>query len=82
MPDRAKRSSEADRAAIAGRFDRAAEIRMTPALLMFILLERGCETFTSGDDCIKSGRYPLAKYGADQMCDPCMAKLAQEGEQQ
>lgn len=26
MPDRAKRSSEADRAAIVGRFDRAAEI--------------------------------------------------------
>ena len=57
------------------------EIRMTTGLRMAILLERGCETFTSGDDCIRAGRHPLAKYGADQMCDPCMAKLATESEE-
>ncbi len=56
------------------------EVRLTPALLMFILLERGCETFTGPSDCITSGRHPLAKYDADQMCVPCMAKLAQQGE--
>lgn len=57
------------------------EVRMTPGLLMFILLERGCEKFTGESDCVNSGRHPLAKYGADQMCDPCMAKLAQQSEE-
>lgn len=51
------------------------EIRMSPKLLLFILSEQGCQEFTKGD-CLGAGRHPLAKYGADQMCVPCMAKLA------
>lgn len=58
------------------------EIRISPDLLLFILAERKCETFTSPDGCLEAGRHPLAKYGADQMCVPCMAKLATEAEEE
>lgn len=51
------------------------EIRISPALLLFMLAEGECETFT-GTDCESNGRHPLAKYGADKMCVRCMAKIA------
>lgn len=57
------------------------EIRISPALLLFMLADRPCDYFTKGG-CEGAGRHPLAKYGADQMCVPCMAKIAQRTDQE
>lgn len=58
------------------------EVRITPALLLFMLAEGPCENFTGATTCQSAGRHPLAKYGADQMCVPCMAKIAQRTDQE
>lgn len=55
-------------------------VRLTPAVLVAIIADSGCLNFTAPSDCIRSGRHPLAKYGADQMCEGCMAKLAQQSD--
>ena len=44
------------------------------------LAAEGCQNFTSEWTCHKSGRIPFADYGADAMCDPCIARLALGGQ--
>lgn len=51
------------------------DIRLTPHLLLTMLAAQPCENFTTGD-CAGADRCPLAAYGAEQMCVPCMARLA------
>lgn len=50
------------------------QIRLTPALLLTMLADRECETSTNGT--CGPDRCPLAAYLDNQMCVPCMARLA------
>jgi hypothetical protein len=51
---------------------------MQQALILILRKTSGsCENFTTGiGSCYKNGRLADAKYGADQVCDSCIAHRA------
>lgn len=53
------------------------EFVLSLEMLARILAERACESSTTGS--CEDTKHPLARYGADQMCAPCMARLALSG---
>lgn len=50
---------------------------LPPEVALVIIRGHFCEHFTTGlGSCFDNGRHPLALYGADQACHPCIAWAA------
>ena len=48
-----------------------------PGAVLGAIAARSCETFTTGPgSCFRNGRVVLSRYGADSVCDPCLAWAA------
>jgi hypothetical protein len=51
-------------------------IPLTRTIVLSLIAARRCDHYTVGTDCWAQDRIVAARYGEDQVCDPCLARAA------
>lgn len=54
------------------------ELLPTSRQILQAIADGGCESFTGNSTCLSANRTPLAQYGADACCPPCLIRYALE----
>lgn len=50
--------------------------QLLAVLTLAEIAKDGCSQFHSGTTCWTAGKNPASKYGADRVCDACLARAA------